>query len=333
MPAASESARRGQPHRCGGVAIIGRPNVGKSTLLNRFLGQKIAIVSPKPETTRDRLLGILTLPNAQVLFMDTPGIYRGPKTLLGKHQIRAAREALAGAEVLLMMTEAPAGFTDEDRDIMRLLPKVPKGPGPFGGQKCQVSETTGPVFLAINKVDRVQKQLILPQIDQTRRLYPFREIFPISATKGDNVQSLLEAVAATLPEGPALYPPDQVTDRPVRTLAQELIREKALLFTHEEIPHAVAVLVEEWREGQKKENELATVPGAKIYVRATVYVERDSQKGILIGKDGTLLKRIGQEARKEIEALAEKPVFLDLWVKVAKNWRKDPQMLRQLGYC
>ena len=298
-------------HHCGTVAIIGRPNVGKSTLLNRFLGQKIAIVSPKPETTRDRLLGILTLTNAQLLFLDTPGIYRGPKTLLGKHQIQAAREALVEADLLLMMTEAPVGLTDGDREILRALPKK----GPEG--------KAAPAFLAINKVDRVKKLLILPQIDEAKRLYPFLDIFPISATKGDNAQPLLEAVIAALPEGPALYPPDQITDRPVRMLAQELVREKALLFTHEEVPHAVAVLVEEWREGTR---------GKKIYIRATVYVERDTQKAILIGKEGSLLKRIGQEARKEIESLVDKPVFLDLWIKVAKNWRKDPQMLRQLGY-
>ena len=299
-------------HRCGTVAIFGRPNVGKSTLLNRFLGQKIAIVSPKPETTRDRLLGILTLPNAQLLFLDTPGIYRGPKTLLGKHQIQAAREALTEADVLLMITEATLGLTDGDKEILRLLPK-------------RTLEVRGvSVFLAINKVDRAKKPQILPQIDEAKRLYPFREIFPISAVEGDNAQQLLEALVAALPEGPPLYPADQITDRPVRTLAQELIREKALLFTHEEVPHAVAVLVEEWREGTR---------GAKIYIRATVYVERDSQKIILIGKEGSLLKRIGQAARKEIEILVDKPVFLDLWVKVAKNWRKDPQRLRELGYA
>ena len=301
-------------HRCGTVAIFGRPNVGKSTLLNRFLGQKIAIVSPKPETTRDRLLGILTLPNAQLLFLDTPGIYRGPKTLLGKHQVRAAREALAEADVLLMVTEATQGLTDGDKEIIQLLPKA---------RSVRGTETV-PAFLAINKVDRAKKPLILPQIDEAKHLYPFREIFPISAAEGDNAQQLLEALVAALPEGPPLYPPDQITDRPVRTLAQELIREKALLFTHEEVPHAVAVLVEEWREGTR---------GAKIYIRATVYVERDSQKIILIGKEGSLLKRIGQAARKEIELLVDKPVFLDLWVKVAKNWRKDPQRLRELGYA
>ena len=299
------------PHRCGSVAIVGRPNVGKSTLLNRFLGQKIAIVSHKPETTRDRLLGVLTLPDAQILFLDTPGIYRGAKTLMAKHQIQVAREALAEADALLLMTEAQAGFTDEDKDLLRLLPKrSPEGEGV-------------PVFLAINKVDRVKKDLILPQLAVAGQLYPFREIFPISAEKGDNVQELLKAVASALPEGPAHYSETQVTDRPVRTMAQELIREQVLLFTHEEVPYSVAVLIEEWREG---------VRGAKIYVRATIYVERDSQRIILIGKAGALLKKVGQAARKETEKLAERPVFLDLWVKVAKNWRKDPVMLRRLGY-
>ncbi len=185
----------------------------------------------------------------------------------------------------------------------------------------------------------MKKPLLLPQIAEAQRMYPFREIFPISATKGDNVPELLAAVVGALPEGPPLYPADQVTDRPMRMLAQELVREKALLFTHEEVPHAVAVRVEEWREGkenasQKDSSFEEKCPRKKrsLYVRATVYVERDSQKAILIGKGGELLKRIGQEARKEIEALAGRPVFLDLWVKVAKNWRKDPQMLRELGY-
>jgi len=320
------------PQRCGSVAIVGRPNVGKSTLLNRFLGQKIAIVSPKPETTREKLLGILTLEQAQVLFLDTPGIYRGAKTLMGKHQIKQAQEALQEADVLLLMTEAPAGLTDEDQQLFRLLPKDPRF-------REGDAERTVPVFLAINKADRVKKPLLLPQIAEAQRMYPFREIFPISATKGDNVPELLAAVVGALPEGPPLYPADQVTDRPMRMLAQELVREKALLFTHEEVPHAVAVRVEEWREGkenasQKDSSFEEKCPRKKrsLYVRATVYVERDSQKAILIGKGGELLKRIGQEARKEIEALAGRPVFLDLWVKVAKNWRKDPQMLRELGY-
>ncbi len=295
------------------MAIIGRPNVGKSTLLNRFLKQKIAAVSPKPETTRDRLLGILTLPEAQVLFHDTPGIYRGAKTLLAKHQVQVAREALAEADAVLAMTDAVTGFTDEDRDLIRLLPK-PRGQSPAG---------TVPVFLAMNKVDRARKPLILPQIEEGLRLYPFREIFPISALNGENISALLKSLIAALPEGPAVYPADQVTDRPLRVLAQEMIREKALLFTQEEVPHSVAVLIEEWREGMR---------GTKLYVRATVYVERDSQKGILIGKNGELLKKVGGAARKEIEKLSGRPAFLDLWVKVAKNWRRDTVMLRRLGY-
>lgn len=297
------------------MAIIGRPNVGKSTLLNRFLGQKIAAVSPKPETTRDRLLGILTLPEAQILFSDTPGIYKGPKTLLAKHQVQVAREALSEADALLVMTDGAVGLTDEDRDLFRLLPRPKqRGQSPLG---------TVPVFLAINKVDRVSKPLLLPQIEEALKLYPFREIFPISAMNGENVSALLKSLIAVLPEGPAFYPDDQLTDRPLRALAQDRIREKVLLFSQEEVPHAVTVLIEEWREG---------VRGGKLYVRATVYVERDSQKGILIGKNGDLLKKVGEAARKEIEKLSGRPVFLDLWVKVAKNWRRDSVMLRRLGY-
>ncbi len=312
---------------------MGRPNVGKSTLLNRFLGQKIAIVSPKPETTRSQLLGILTLPNAQLLFLDTPGIYKGAKTLLAKHQVRAAREALVQADALLLVTEAHVGLLDEDRHIVRMMPK----------------EGTVPVFLAINKVDRIEKKRILPQIDQARRLYPFRDIVPICAKKGDNVEPLLQELLEALPVHPPVYPSDQITDRSVRLLAQELIREKTLIFTHEEIPHAVAVFIEEWRAGASKEgaDRQSSIPPEETdsaqpliapssprptYIRATIYLERESQKGILIGKGGGLLKKIGQEARREIEDLIEGPAFLDLWVKVARGWRKDPAKLKEFGY-
>ncbi len=343
------------PHRCGTVAIIGRPNVGKSTLLNRLLGEKIAIVSPKPETTRERLLGILTLPDAQILFLDTPGIYRGPATLLAKHQVQSARQALTEADAILLMTEARAGFTDDDRRILQLLPKEktsPACPCPSGRRAAG-----RPVFLAINKVDRVAKSLVLPHIAESSRLYPFKEIFPISAEKGTHVEDLLKTLIESLPEGPAHYPADQITDRPMREQAQEIIREKALLFTHDEIPHAVAVLVEEWRAGQpsaRKNQKTLDVQddppppasggiplssqesgrrgGPSTYIRAVLHVERESQKGILIGKQGLLLKRIGQAARKELEEQTEGPVYLDLWVKVAANWRKDPTMLKRFGY-
>jgi GTP-binding protein Era len=313
-------------HRCGTVAIIGRPNVGKSTLLNRLLGEKIAIVSPKPETTRDRLLGILTIPGAQLLFLDTPGIYHGPANLLAKHQVHAARQAVAEADVVLLMTEAKAGFTDNDRQILRLLPK-----------------TKTPVVLAINKMDRIHKTAMLPHIAEAAKLFPFKEVFPVSAEKGTNVDELLKAVTSLLPEGPAHFPADQITDRPMREQAQEVIREKALLFTHDEIPHSVAVLVEEWRAGQKSARKSETIqvqddaPPAEAapeatYIRAVCYVERESQKGILIGKQGGILKRIGQAARKELEEQTGGPVYLDLWVKVALNWRKDPILLRRFGY-
>lgn len=303
------------PHRCGRVAIIGRPNVGKSTLLNRFLKQKISIVSPKPETTRDRILGILTLPEAQLLFLDTPGIYRLPKTLMAKHQVQAAREALGQADLILLMTEGPLGITDGDRQIIRMLPRVP-------------------AFVAINKVDRVEKDLLLPQMEEYARIYPFKEIFPISATKGDNAEPLLVALTSALPEGAALYPEDQVTDRTLRQMAQELIREKVLIFTHEEIPHAVAVEIQEWRPGTTAPGKEEDSPTAtsRTYIRSTLYVERDSQKRILIGKEGQLLKKIGQAARQEIEQLTEGAVYLDLWVKIAPNWRRDALFIKRIGY-
>ncbi len=299
--------------------------MGKSTLLNAFLKEKVAIVSPKPETTRDRLLGILTLNEAQLLFLDTPGIYRGAKTLLAKHQIKQAIAALGEADLILLMTEGPAGLTEGDCQIIELLRRREPSDQKVPGTHVPL------VFLAINKVDRVEKGLILPQIEEAQRLFSFREIFPTSATKGDNLPALLKALVEALPEGPALYPPDQVTDKSVRSLAQEIVREKALLFTHEEVPYVVAVAIEEWRPGEKSQR-----PGGEgrpsTYIRATLYVERESQKGILIGKGGALLKRIGQAAREEIEKLVEGAVFLDLWVKVAKNWRSDPTWLRRLGY-
>jgi len=319
------------------VVILGRPNVGKSTLLNRFLGEKIAIVSHKPETTREQLLGILTLADAQILFYDTPGIYRSPATLLGKHQVQAARDALEAADVMLLMTEAQAGLTDEDKQIVGLFRRTVPGKSVPGtkSEKSVPGTVTGtvagegpPVLLAINKADRVKKALILPQIEEASHLYPFREIVPISARDGDNTDPLLKALVQALPVGPALYPPDELTNKPARNLVQELIREKTLLFTHEEVPYAVAVLVEEWRAGEKGK----ATASATTYIRATIFVERDSQKGILIGKSGGLLKKIGEAARKEIEALLKGPIFLDLWIKVAKNWRKDPQMLKRLGY-
>jgi len=308
--------------------ILGKPNVGKSTLLNALLEQKIAIVSPKPETTRKRMLGILTLPEGQILFLDTPGVHRGPKTLLAKHQIQSARSALSEADGILMVIQSSDGWGDEDRQIVKLLPRVDRGAAP--SEKAP----TVPVILAINKADRVNKRLILPQIEEAGKLYPFREIVPISATRGENLKPLKEALLRMLPEGPPLYPANQLTDQPVRELAAEVIREKVLLFTHEEVPHAIAVQIEEWRTGAPSQREGTPEPAGKkhLYVRATLHVERDSQKGILIGKGGQALKRIGQAARKEIEHLAGSPIYLDLWVKVSQNWRKDPKILRNLGY-
>jgi len=322
------SDRASSKHRCGTVAIVGRPNVGKSTLLNRLMGQKIAIVSPKPETTRGRLLGILTLEDAQVLFLDTPGLGRPAKTLLEKHQIQEATGALEESDILLFVTDATAGWTEEDERILKRLSK------PMESDPTDRTQKDKPVFLAINKVDRIDKGLILAQIRRAADRFSFQEIFPISALSGENVPSLLRALVAALPEGPALYPPDHLTDRPVRSLVCEIIREKAILFTHEEVPYGVAVAIEEWRPGKSPSSGLGKERShpLPLYIRATIYVERTSHKGILIGKGGTLLKRIGAHARPEIEALVGTKVFLDLWVKVAKDWRKDPAFLRRLGY-
>jgi GTP-binding protein Era len=290
------------PFRSGYASIIGRPNVGKSTLLNTILGQKVSIVSSKPQTTRNRIIGIKTLENAQIIFIDTPGIHR-PKTRMGELMVREAREAMREVDVLLLMVEPrPHGATEEE--ILKSLERVKK-----------------PVFLLINKVDAVKKPRLLPVIEEYAKLYPFREIIPLSALKGEGVDILLDRLLAHLPPGPKFYPDDLVTDQLERSMVSEIIREKVMEATEEEVPHAIAVEVLAWDEQ----------PGKPIHISADIWVEREGQKGIIIGKGGRRLKKIGSAARADIERLLNSKVFLELWVRVRKGWREDMKRISELG--
>ncbi|MDH7500775.1 MAG: GTPase Era [candidate division NC10 bacterium] len=291
--------------RSGFVAIVGRPNVGKSTLLNRLLGQKISIVSAKPQTTRFRILGIKTVPHAQMVFVDTPGVHPAGSRL-NQELSRVAFAALKDSDLLLWMIEAGSDLDEDDHSLWE-----------------KIKEAGRPTFLLINKIDLLPRKRLLPLISRLASLGPFAEIVPISALRGENLERLEELILKYLPEGPALFPEGQITDQPERLLTAEFIREKIFQSTHQEIPYAVAVVVEEFREIQEK---------GLVTIDATIYVEKESQKGILIGKGGEALKRIGEAARREIEHLLGSRVYLRLWVKVKRDWRKDREALRQLGY-
>lgn len=291
--------------KSGFVSIIGRPNVGKSTLLNSILGEKISIVSDKPQTTRNRILGVKTLPGTQVIFIDTPGIHK-PKHKLNQFMVKTALNTLDEVDIVLFMTEAGELIGGGDRYIMEILGKTKK-----------------PVFLLINKIDMVQKSTLLPLIEEFSRLCKFEEIFPVSALHGDNIAELEETIVRRLPEGPQYFPEDAVTDQPMRFIAAELVREKIFQLTYEEIPYSVAVGIEEFREDNEKK---------VVFIRAVIFVDKDSQKGIVIGKGGTMLKKVGQLAREELEAIMGVKVFLELWVKVKSGWRGDDMILRMLGY-
>ena len=289
--------------KSGFVALIGRPNVGKSTLLNYLVGQKVAIMSPQPQTTRNKISGIYTDDQEQIVFIDTPGIHK-PKNKLDDFMDKSSYSALDEVDVVLFMVEPePAGKGDQY--IAELLKKIKK-----------------PVFLVINKIDKVHPDELLSIIDSYKNLGDFAEIVPISASQGNNVSELLKTIAKYLPEGPQFYDADQLTDRPEYFIVAELIREQVLKLTHEEVPHATAVVVDRMRNHE----------GGKLQVEATIYVERPGQKGIIIGKKGQMLKQIGIAARQEIEALLGEKVNLRLWVKVQKNWRSDPVFLKSIGY-
>lgn len=291
-------------HKSGFVAIVGRPNVGKSTLLNRIVGQKIAIMSDKAQTTRNKIQGVYTTPEAQLIFIDTPGIHK-PKHRLGDFMVESAYSALREVDAVLFMISADQKRARGDDFIIERLKNV-----------------QSPVYLIINKIDKVHPDELLGIIEDYSAQMPFAQVVPISATEGNNVDRLMEVLIAEMPEGPQYFPDDQVTDHPEYFIVSELIREKVLFLTRDEVPHSVAVVVDSMK---RNEND-------KIQIQATIIVERDSQKGIIIGKGGKMLKEIGTKARKDIENLLGDKVFLELWVKVQKDWRDKRVYLQDFGY-
>jgi len=293
-------------HRSGFVAVIGKPNVGKSTLMNAYLGQKVAIVSPKPQTTRRRIRGILTRPDAQVIFVDTPGIHT-PRHKLGEYMVETATRTIPDADVVVFLVDGSRRPSAEDRMIAELLRK----------------HRRGPVILAVNKIDLLSPTQVEQAAAPYQALGDFDAWIALSATRGDNREELLNMIISFLPPGPRYYPEDQITDQPMRVIAAEMIREQVLHFTRHEVPHAVAVVVDEFKE---RSEDLT-------YIHATIIVERPTQKQIIIGEGGKMLKKIGQAARQEIERLVGTRVYLELWVKVWKKWRKREAELRRLGYA
>ncbi|HEX9604429.1 MAG TPA: GTPase Era [Myxococcales bacterium] len=298
------------PHRAGFAAIVGRPNVGKSTLLNRLLGQKLAIVSPKPQTTRSRILGVVTRPGAQVALLDTPGLHSA-RGGLNARMVQQALQTLNEADVAMFLIEA--GSPAIDAATRRALD--------------QVKAAKKPTLLVINKIDALPRAQLLPLIDRWRREHDWTEVYPLSALTGENVEGLLDAVARHLPEGPPLFPEDQWTDVPEREMVAELVREQILHQTEQEVPYSAAVVVEEFDESER-----AMGPRGLTRISATVLAERDSQKAILIGRGGARLKEIGTKARKQIEKLLGCKVFLQLHVKVEKDWTQTSRGLRRAGY-
>jgi GTP-binding protein Era len=289
--------------KSGFVAIVGRPNAGKSTLVNTIVGRKVAIVSPKPQTTRNRIQGIVNRDDAQIILVDTPGIHK-PSSALNRVMMDEVQHALEGVDVLSLIVDASVDFGAGDRFSLEWVKRF-----------------HGPVFLLLNKVDRVKKPALLPLIDRYRRDFEFAEIFPISALTGEGCFDLVKAWLDRLPEAPPYFPTDQFTDQPERFLAAEIIREKAILATREEVPHAIGVLIDTFDETEKL-----------IRIRATIYVEREGQKGILVGKQGTTIKNIGTHARKELEDILGVKIFLETLVLVQPRWRENPSLVRQFDW-
>ena len=292
--------------KSGFISIIGRPNVGKSTFLNRVIGQKIAIMSDKPQTTRNKVQGVLTEDDSQLIFIDTPGIHK-PKHKLGEFMLKTSKNTLREVDAIMFMVNAEQKLGPGDQFIMDLL-----------------EDNDTPVFLIINKIDRVHPDELLTIIERYTEKFNFAEIVPISALEGINVDNLLVTLKKYMPEGPQYYPADQVTDHPERFIISELIREKVLHLTREEIPHSVAVVIDKIKRDEDNTD--------KIRVQATIMVERNSQKGIVIGKQGAMLKQVGTRARKDIEMLLGSKVYLELWVKVQKDWRNKSTHLRDFGF-
>ena len=290
--------------KSGFVAIVGRPNVGKSTLLNRIVGQKIAIMSDKAQTTRNKIQGVYTTDKTQIVFIDTPGIHK-PKHRLGDYMVEAAYSALHEVEVVLFMVAADQKRGKGDDMIIERLKKL-----------------SVPVYLIINKIDKIHPNDLLEQIDDFKAQMDFAQIIPISATQGNNFETLMSELEKSMPSGPQYFPEDQITDHPEYFVVSELIREKILQLTRDEVPHSVAVVIDSMKRK----------PDEKVQIQATIIIERDSQKGIIIGKGGSMLKKIGTQARKDIEKLLGDKVYLELWVKVQKDWRDKQVYLTDFGY-
>ena len=291
-------------HKSGFVSIIGRPNVGKSTFMNRVIGHKIAIMSDKAQTTRNKIQGVMTREDAQIIFLDTPGIHK-PKHKLGDYMMRVAKNTLSEIDAIMFMVNVNEDIGRGDEYIMEMLKNVKT-----------------PVFLVLNKIDLVHPDALMPQIEKYKTYMDFTEIVPISALEGLNVDHFIDVLKDYLPEGPKYYPDDQISDHPEQFVVGEIIREKILHLTSEEIPHAIGVNVDR----MIKESE------ERVRIEATIFVERDSQKGIVIGKGGKKLKEVGKRARRDIEMLLGSKVYLELWVKVQKDWRNKVNFIRQMGY-
>lgn len=290
--------------KSGFVSIVGRPNVGKSTLINSIVGEKIAIVSEKPQTTRTRIQGIITRERGQVILVDTPGIHK-PKHLLGEYMVKVSTRSLEEVDIIYYMVDVTRPFGSGEKFIIN-----------------QLVNASVPVFLLVNKIDLADENSIKEFIHPFCNEMHFAEVIPLSAALGTNIDQLLDTTFNYLPEGPLYYPSDNFTDQPESFIAAEIIREKALQLTRDEVPHSLAVEVEEYKQQSN----------GKLYLRAAIYTERESQKGIIIGKNGQMLKTIGEQSRHDIEKMVDSPVYLDLWVKVKKNWRDDEGNLNQLGY-
>ncbi|MDS3903782.1 GTPase Era [Staphylococcus hominis] len=291
-------------HKSGFVSIIGRPNVGKSTFMNRVIGHKIAIMSDKAQTTRNKIQGVMTREDAQIIFLDTPGIHK-PKHKLGDYMMRVAKNTLSEIDAIMFMVNVNEDIGRGDEYIMEMLKNVKT-----------------PVFLVLNKIDVVHPDALMPKIEKYKTYMNFTEIVPISALEGLNVDHFIDVLKDYLPEGPKYYPDDQISDHPEQFVVGEIIREKILHLTSEEIPHAIGVNLDR----MIKESE------ERVRIEATIFVERDSQKGIVIGKGGKKLKEVGKRARRDIEMLLGSKVYLELWVKVQKDWRNKVNFIRQMGY-
>src|SRR5215467_4000234 len=288
--------------KSGFVSIVGRPNSGKSTLLNHLVGEKVSIVTDRPQTTRRVVRGIVTRPEGQIVFLDTPGVHK-PVFRMNEHMMKAVRDSLADVDLVLLIVDASAPFGRGDEFTLELLKGLAKKK-----------------LLLLNKIDLIEKKNLLPLMDRYSKAGNFEEIIPISALTGENVESLVTQIVKQLPEGPMFYPQDQITDQPERAIAAEMIREKLIALTEEEMPYSTAVVIDRFEEDEQMHR-----------IFASIFVERDSQKPIVIGKGGSKLKQIGTEARKELESFFETKIFLELHVKVKKNWRDDEDMLKTLG--